>query len=456
MECKICCCKFTDNKRKGIICIYCQENICLECVKKYLLQTLSDPHCMMCKKYWSMEFIEQFLSKSFLNTDYKKHREEILLDRERALFHDTMPYAALQKKIDILTLENKQLRKEKIIMSNNYKLYKDVIFNRYFANHSEDENIALIQKCADSEQGCFIKKNQIKWNSEKIRILDKDVTKSSQKKEFIKECPVTNCRGFLSQQWKCGLCNTFSCSKCHEVIGLSKDDPHTCNPDNIHSVDFIKSNSKQCPNCGTYIYKIFGCDQMFCTKCNTPFSWFTRDIINGAIHNPYYFEYLQRNNLDELPTNTCNLMQHANPNFKTFLTNINIFTQTNLDLLNKMLQLIYHIEDVEIYHINDDNRHIRIKYLLNYISMDKFKSLIYKEEKENRKKRDYNNIWNMFIDTCNSIYSSITKQEDLEQFDKLRLYVNECLANLSYTYNSTYVYSISNLWFIDCKKIEKK
>ena len=41
---------------------------------------------------------------------------------------------------------------------------------------------------------------------------------------FIKKCGVDECKGFLSSQWKCGLCETHSCNECHEIIGKRIND----------------------------------------------------------------------------------------------------------------------------------------------------------------------------------------------------------------------------------------
>jgi hypothetical protein len=54
----------------------------------------------------------------------------------------------------------------------------------------------------------------------------------------------------------------------------------------------IKKSTKNCPSCSASIFKIEGCDQMFCTVpgCETPFSFRTGLKETGIIHNPHFFE----------------------------------------------------------------------------------------------------------------------------------------------------------------------
>jgi hypothetical protein len=139
-------------------------------------------------------------------------------------------------------------------------------------------------------------------------------TKRSRTK-FIRACPLETCRGFLNQQWKCTVCNVHTCSKCNvpkvpkakETNGMeetndAKDtndmeetkDEHVCNPDDVATAELLANDTKPCPQCGTGIFKIDGCDQMWCTECKTAFSWRTGNVETGHVHNPHYFEYQRR------------------------------------------------------------------------------------------------------------------------------------------------------------------
>ena len=47
-----------------------------------------------------------------------------------------------------------------------------------------------------------------------------------------------------------------------------KTPDHVCKETDIQSANMIKKETRNCPCCGTNIYKIAGCDQMWCTQCH--------------------------------------------------------------------------------------------------------------------------------------------------------------------------------------------
>ena len=126
-------------------------------------------------------------------------------------------------------------------------------------------------------------------------------TNQTERTKFIKACPSPECRGFLSSQWKCGICQNFTCPDCHEIKGPERDCGHVCDENAKATATLLANDTKSCPNCGTGIYKIEGCDQMWCTECHTAFSWRTGRIENN-IHNPHYYEWMRRNG-GEMPLN---------------------------------------------------------------------------------------------------------------------------------------------------------
>jgi ribosomal protein S27AE len=219
-----------------------------------------------CEKEWTRKFISESFPATFINGPLKKHRENVLFDRERALLPATQPYAEALK----------QIKNNDNEIANIFKMINDLNRRR--------NDLAIRQR--------HLKENPL----HAVETGDENVTGDNDKqrrRQFIKACPLDECRGFLSSQWKCGLCETWTCPDCNIIIGKSKDAPHTCDPDNIESAKMLKAETKPCPKCAASIFKIDGCDQMWCTQCHTAFSWNTGRI-ETKIHNPHYYEWMRR------------------------------------------------------------------------------------------------------------------------------------------------------------------
>lgn len=216
-ECPICIDKFNNTTRKEISCSFCLHSFCRNCVERYILSSIDEPNCMNCKKEWSADFIRDKLTKSFCDTKLKKHREDILFEKEKSLLPATQSY------IQVL------IAKEKI---------GDKIAELWRIRSDIDKTIEAEKK--------------------RLRDLDKPVAEET-KQKFIRPCPMPECRGFLSTVYKCGTCNVWACPDCKEVKGYDKNIEHTCDPEILKSVKAIESETKPCPNCAASIYKIDGC-----------------------------------------------------------------------------------------------------------------------------------------------------------------------------------------------------
>jgi hypothetical protein len=82
---------------------------------------------------------------------------------------------------------------------------------------------------------------------------------TNERLDFVRECPDSDCRGYLSTQWKCGVCEKWTCNQCHEIKGTSRDSPHECKPENVASAALVAKETRPCPTCHTHIFKIEGC-----------------------------------------------------------------------------------------------------------------------------------------------------------------------------------------------------
>ena len=111
------------------------------------------------------------------------------------------------------------------------------------------------------------------------------------KRVVVKACPAPGCRGFLAEDFSCPMCSINVCKDCHETL----EEAHVCNADTVASVKALAAEARPCPTCASSISKIDGCDQMWCTQCQTTFSWRTGLKEQGLTHNPHYYEFMRRN-----------------------------------------------------------------------------------------------------------------------------------------------------------------
>ena len=280
-ECKICCEKYNKSNHVPIKCTSCDFEACRQCHATFILDPSNAvPNCMNCHKELQREFLVQNFTQKFVTQDWKKHREHVMFQRERALLPTRQPVAEMVRRKDVLKRENEELLKQMTeLRTKQYQCQREI--------GNIDYRIRM-GPAADAFP------NPRNGNG---------TTSAPHAAAFIRPCPNTasNCRGFLSTQWKCNLCNMWACKDCHEIKGTTQDTPHECNPDNLASAKLIDTETRPCPKCGARVFKISGCNQMFCTACNDcAFDWVTGRI-ETIIHNPHYFEFQRQRNGGQAP-----------------------------------------------------------------------------------------------------------------------------------------------------------
>lgn len=430
-ECDCCCDNFNKGTRSKITCHnpQCNFTICKACARQYLLSTTEAPHCMDCKVAWSQRFIVSNLNISFINTDYKKHRKVLLTDRQISMLPETMPAVArAQKKDEYDEKQNQIAIKIK-------------------------ELRAQIRDLNNEEY-----QNRIQYYNETQK------TPEETSRKFILPCPDENCRGFLSTAYKCELCNCYACSKCLVITGKERHDPdHVCDEELVKTTQLIRNSSKPCPTCGERIMKASGCDQMWCTKCQTAFSWTTGKIDTGNIHNPHYFQYqranpnaqIVRNPQDQIcggvPNNwwqirnmlrqvllgkkiqttqmkcSCEHIQmsgrytipsYADENEKNILAR-----QYHSDLIEKFTELFHTLRHINGHELRtyrtqvrelDNHEDLRVNYLLNKISKENMAKELAKRDKKRSKMIEMMHIYELFVAVGNDLtnYLSVYIQEN--------------------------------------------
>jgi hypothetical protein len=373
---------------------------------------------MSCKKEFSNSFFYQNFTKAFITKRYKAHREKILFEKEKYLLPATQIEVEKIYKKDKLREELFNLRK----LIDELKHQEDIIKN----------NITLIDL----------------GQHQQIENIDDE--KKEQKESYICPCPQNDCRGFLSTKYKCGICNIQACSECREI----KNDNHVCDQNILESVKEIKKTTRDCPNCLSIIFKISGCDQMYCTQCHSAFSWKTGKIEKGIIHNPHYFEYLKTNG--GIPRNPNEERCGGLPNLSFFINmfNLELIPQYNrfgtlYSTLNNLILSIYrqvrHIKEVEIAPLptlfdNQSNMDLRVDFLMKKINEDELKNKLQRREKERNKKLEYREALDVYVNIMQDLFYELQNTKNYMKFlseeEKVRLYVDSGIELINSKYDS--------------------
>ena len=493
-ECPICLEEYNLNIHTRVKCEYCPMEACRSCCTRYILGETTIK-CMdtNCGRTWTTKHISSSFTKSFVKSRLRQHIENILFEKERQTFPEAIDKITLLEDIKedfkcILSILKKNCINKNQFINEDSKRYNQIqtISNILFERIQKG---IIIEKTINDICNLFIDHDEIdKINSiisshifcknvEKLKHIDKNRIyvifnviyyilcgeKNEQKKATTK-CYTPSCNGFLDHKLYCILCKKTTCSSCLE----ENKKGHECNPDTVETVKLIKTDTKSCPKCNTNIYKIDGCDQMWCTKCRTGFSWETGKI-ETKLHNPHYYEWMRAN------ANNVG----ANPN--NCETEIDLFRAAEeIDLLQPCIndcinKYGYHKDCIQkyyfkskMYEINSLRRELqlynnnvrfeftysfilKLNYLNKKISEREYKRFL--ENKENDKNRniEISQLIQMWIVVQSDIFKRIinsVKNEDYyknkqtyncynEELKEFQLIIKKSINVIENAYNTT-------------------
>lgn len=408
-----------------------------------------------CDKKWSLLFIRDHFTNVFISTIYKAHIENVLFEEEKALLPATQEIIAELKQNETNKEELKQIDRQ----------LKEL--------YAEIEQLTNVRNKLRYDRGILFR--TIKDNEDRI-LLSNTPSETTTRTTFVRHCPAPDCRGFVSSRWKCGLCEQWTCSECHEIKGAFHNSPHVCNPELVQSAKMIQSDSKPCPKCHSLIYKISGCSQMWCTQCNTAFSWTTGRIQNSTnIHNPHYFEWASRQStttaIQPQPQPCDGVLRES-----LYIRIQSIISRWHMDhttcntlsfQFSRIIRNCIHLQEISINKFRVDyfekNRQIRIHYLENKIDEATFKRKIYQNNKKSQQHQEIAQILQLIVTAVNDILERFIEkeknikrtkkekeinydtcklilQETFDELGNLQQYANEVFTQISHVYKSVHYY----------------
>ena len=270
-SCQIC--LETADSDSIVKCMFCAESCCEDCFQKESVMNRIFPRCMFCKLTFPLKFFLLNCRTRWLKSTFVPFFKELLYERDEPINHQ-------------LVVE-KNRKKEKYATERQLRTQ----IRRIREHHCDDMRMFDRNGELHTCQICLDAATEI--SGLQLELLTKTEMKLEVKKTFICKCPRDACRGLVGMDHKCEECLKKICPDCYEAV----EQEHKCSRDAIRNQEFIKNNSRSCPNCYVPIIRSEGCNQMFCTYCTTSFDYVTGQIVTKNIHNPHYFEWLQKGRL---------------------------------------------------------------------------------------------------------------------------------------------------------------
>jgi 6-pyruvoyl-tetrahydropterin synthase len=435
-SCSVC----IDDKRV-ITCPACRYQACSECIVRYLNpEPFVDPvpKCMSCKAIWTFEFLYLNFSTSFNNV-YKTNIAKLLFERQKTL----LPYTQIKMQEHATQVEKMKeqmnelkrllLKEKDVEVRSQLKYQISSLKLRCNRDMPIEENLNPLE--------IPIVKECIRCDS-----IEKKDEKKTEKDE--------PCKGFINTaDYKCTLCRVQICKHCRLV-----EHPGKCDSDLVKTIKLLKKETKPCPKCSVPIYKIDGCDQMWCVQCHTAFSWTKGIIEKGKVHNPHYYEFKRKNGGLERDVNDVKGDEKMDEKNENGCRNVSVESiiriwmikvkqeklgwrfDTYLNVLDQAHRLSVERENGHLHPLTEQelerrNEERRVKYSKNILSEKQFITELKKDEK--RKELQYEEslvyimVSNVIRDILyNYVNHDVSTPQTVEQLNNLKNYANDVFYRL--------------------------
>ena len=296
-QCGICMTNITPIRNKEITCTICEMKYCTNCLKQYIISKgTSEVKCMKqdCDFMINRSFIARHLSMTFIATTLKEYEIKNYKTMIMSLTKDTL--------YNIITTRQKNSKNYFMEIHELCKLINTTGLDNTIEHYSNDKK--FVRDMIAYEIGSKVRLyKDIFFRSRYGNVINPTTTttpttpttptttSTSTTSDHLTPCGDITCKGVLVNEI-CNICNKKICNDCMVEI----KEGHVCKESDISTTKELKKTSKPCPNCKAPIHKTYGCNQMWCTNCNTAFNWATLKIIstrNGYL-NPEHTEYLNR------------------------------------------------------------------------------------------------------------------------------------------------------------------
>lgn len=388
-ECNIC----LEDEEPFFACMYpeCTAHACSKCMNIWILSNLN-ACCPGCRGEITQERLRELFGKKFVEYGLRKMREKILYQTEEVKFPKT------QSLVSRMRADSNYSRQVSTIIYNAFRTGEEIVIPDDI-EESPNTLVSAISKCTECS-GIVM----------------------------MHEATATTSRKF-----ECGLCHKKYCADCLELLS----EEHECSQEDRLNVIEILNSTKPCPKCMTRIGKIDGCDQMWCTKCHTAFSWITGKVELSRVHNPHYYEWRRTQENANPHTEIPNLVFNCNeiPDILLVIDKLDALPTPGVPYTNiyEMHRLSSEFNLLQV-PVRRDNLDIRIKFLNGDMYMPAFiRSCIGRDRAFEIKHAQYS-LKRMFIQASKDIFTNLFSKYSSDELITIN---NECKQLIEY-YHTQY------------------
>ena len=428
------------------------ETCCHQCFQKYLLETNSvDPKCVFCQGVLAMSHIDDVTTKAFRKT-YRNKQNDMRFSLEQSLLSSSQEKADNERRARIIEKEHKlsmrrlsemrfilsQLKTERINLPSDHK--KTTKELRKKLREKIDDYKFKINELSTDVLYMFRNINAYRIG----RVVQEE--EKEEKSYSNRPCPKENCRGFMSNANKCGVCERYFCGDCNEEKSSRVDDTHVCDEEKKSTHQLILKSTKNCPKCSVPIYRSSGCSLMWCVVCHTQFDWNTLKIQVGYNHNPEYFRYLRENKITP-NRNPLDVRQGCDeaPDFYR-VTDVFLSIPGNNSKYLECYRYFLHTQNITLRDMRlqqeqvNDYSDLRVKYLLSDIDLKTWKSLYKLRYNKKQIENERFQVIDMFCNVMKDIFNNFLTNRNMSELDisisNLFKYSNHQLQKINDTYQS--------------------
>lgn len=467
MDCSVCIEPFNKSTRKCIPCPTCNFQVCSTCFETHQTNQsgMFELSCMSCKQPWEDQHVRENVSRALVKR-LSQSTQKRLREEEIAFMPETQMYVEYGRGVETTKVDEylQKIRKindlelalatHEIAPSKTDTKFKSNIKNQQRTLKHNTSHIRL--QISRWRNGMHLSSAFKDITPEPLYLKEfgsqqTDVGPIHKEPHVMCPCPVDDCRGFVTRRnHQCGVCGVKVCRHCLNT----EDDAHVCKTDNVQSAELILATTKPCPKCASRIHKIEGCDQMWCTNCNTPFSWKTgKEIIGQTIHNPHFYEWTRQNSsrrpLQQAELDNCEGLpeyQHVIRHIDVVFRQITISTNSFVRMVNAVHRKCVHFREVETRDIDirfRTNLDVRVKWLQKNITDKQFEKTLLRRHNQRIVRQRTNQVYSLVITLCSDVFHRLLRENEnqmhilesyMTEFQEIFNYANTCLCKLERIY----------------------